>query len=125
MKRDDDAGGTFRSVRERYNRWEGHEPPRRRAAGIGSVLDNVAISDEAIRMVGLALGVGTGLLILALAALAFYTAWQWGEIHRDGAATGYTLVGFFLTVSGVGAVLATLNHNYRVLNPNRATAAHH
>lgn len=125
MKRDKDPGDTFDTVRNRYDRWEENAPPRGRAAGIASVLDNVSVSDDVVRMVGVAVGVGTGVLVLGLAALSFYTAWQWGEIHRDGAATGYTLVGFFLTVSGVGAVLGTLNHNFRVLDPNRKTAAHH
>jgi hypothetical protein len=125
MKRNRDAGDTFHTVRDRYEEWEEGAPPPRRSEGIGSVLDNLYISDDVIRTIGTAIGVGTGLLMLALAGLSFYTASQWGDIHRDGAATGYTLVGFFLTVSGLGGVLGTLNHNFRVLNPDRESAVHH
>lgn len=67
------------------------------------------------RTVFAAIGVGIGLFLLAMAAWAFITAAQWGDLHRDGAATGYTVVGFFLTAAGIGGILATLNHNFRVL----------
>jgi hypothetical protein len=75
------------------------------------------------RTVFAAIGIGIGLLLLLLAVLAFATAAKWSGLGRDGAAVGYTLVGVFLTLAGVGGILSTYNHNYRVLT--RAGGGHH
>ena len=75
------------------------------------------------RTVAAAIGIGIGAILLLLAIFAFVTAANWGGIGQDGAAVGYTLVGFFLTIAGVGGILATYNHNFRVLN--RTGGQHH
>lgn len=62
-----------------------------------------------------AIGVGIGLLLLALAALSAYTASQWYGVHLNGAFVGYSVVTFFLLLAGIGGITATLNHNFRVL----------
>jgi hypothetical protein len=67
------------------------------------------------RLVVASIGIGTGVILLALAGFAFYTANYWASFGRDGAAVGYTLVGFFLLVAGGGGALATWNHHFRVL----------
>lgn len=64
----------------------------------------------------IAIGVGLGLLLLLLAGLSAYTASQWSGVHYNGAAVGYTVVTLFLLLSGIGGILATLNHNLRVVN---------
>lgn len=71
-----------------------------------------------------AIGVVIGLLLLALAAQSFLSAYRWAELARDGAATGYTVVGFFLLLAGAGGILATLNHNFRVLAPGARQPSH-
>lgn len=110
---------TYASLRERYEAWveyestrperdrlrrtERYEPPPRE--------ENPDMS----RMVFAAIGVGIGVVLLALSAYAFMTASYWSGFERDGAQVGYTLVGFFLLVAGAGGIIATLNHNFRVL----------
>jgi hypothetical protein len=61
------------------------------------------------------IGFGIGALLLLLAVWAFAVAGKWFELERGGAGVGYTLVGLFLTLSGVGGIIATWNHNFRVL----------
>jgi hypothetical protein len=75
------------------------------------------------RTVFAAIGMGIGAILLLLAVYAFVTAAGWGALGQDGAAVGYTLVGFFLTLAGVGGILSTYNHNFRVLN--RTGGGHH
>ena len=67
------------------------------------------------RTVFAAIGIGIGFLLLVLSGTAFYAASTWADVGRDGASTGYTIVGFFLLLAGVGGMIATWNHNYRVL----------
>lgn len=67
------------------------------------------------KIVFTAIGVGIGAILLALAGYSFYVAAVWGDHGLDGAATGYALVGFFLTIAGAGGIAATINHNFRVL----------
>jgi hypothetical protein len=67
------------------------------------------------RTVFAAIGIGIGILLLALSGLAFRSASYWAEFGRDGAAVGYTLVGIFLLVAVRGGIVATWNHNFRVL----------
>jgi hypothetical protein len=71
-----------------------------------------------------AIGVVIGLLLLVLATLSFLNAYRWAELARDGAATGYTVVGFFLVLAGAGGIIATLNHNFRVLAQRPHTSSH-
>lgn len=61
------------------------------------------------------IGFGIGALLLLLAVWAFVVAAKWFGLERGGAGVGYTLVGFFLTLSGAGGIIATWNHNFRVL----------
>ncbi|HEX8831983.1 MAG TPA: hypothetical protein VF705_12495, partial [Longimicrobium sp.] len=70
----------------------------------------------------LGVGVGTGALLLGLAAIAYYASTTWAGIDRSGSALAYALVGIFLTIAGLGASLGTLNHIFRVL---RAPGGHH
>ena len=74
------------------------------------------------RNVFAAIGIGIGVILLALSAFAFYTASSWAAFDRDGAAVGYTLVGIFLLIAGAGGIVATWNHNFRVLT--RANPTH-
>ena len=69
------------------------------------------------RTVFAAIGIGIGAILLLLAIFAFVTAARWGSLGQDGA------VGFFLTLAGIGGILATYNHNFRVLT--RSNAGHH
>jgi len=75
------------------------------------------------RLVFTAIGVGIGFVLLLLAVYAFFTASYWSGFGRDGAAVGYTLVGVFLLIAGGGGIIATWNHNFRVLV--RPTSNHH
>ena len=77
-------------------------------------------NDEMGRTVSAAIGFGIGALLLLLAVWAFAVAGKWAGLEREGAATGYLLVGLFLTLSGGGGILATWNHNFRVLAPGRS-----
>jgi hypothetical protein len=61
------------------------------------------------------IGFGIGALLLLLAVWAFVVAGKWSGLDRGGAAVGYTLVGLFLVLSGAGGIIATWNHNFRVL----------
>lgn len=126
MKKHTGSEGTFGTVRGRYKDWfgagdrgflpgrtEGNDDYERPGSGAGG--------GEMSKMVLLAIGVGLGLTLLALAAFSFTNAGQWGGIARDGAAVGYSLVGFFLTIAGLGAVFATWNHLFRAAG----RSAHH
>lgn len=111
-------------IEEKYADWRSTQPPRppsRRAYAAQNLL-----SEGMSKIVLTAIGVGTGVVLLILAGVAFWTAAWWGNIDRTGAATGYALTGFFLAIAGLGAILSTWNHMFRVLDPNRAqSAAHH
>jgi hypothetical protein len=113
---------TYGSIHKRYDAWQeseaqGESRPRlRRSAGddhTDSPLDEG--TSEMTRTIQAAIGICIGLALLALAALAFSNAAYWGEVGRDGAKVGFRLAGFFLTVAGLGGILATWNHNFRVL----------
>ena len=67
------------------------------------------------RTIQAAIGIGIGVVLLGLAVYAFMTAAYWGDFGRDGAQTGYMLVGVFLLIAGFGGIAATWNHNFRVL----------
>jgi hypothetical protein len=77
------------------------------------------------KTVGFAIGLGIGLLLLALSARAFAAYAHWGGLGRDGAEFGYFLVAFFLLVAGLGCIAASWNHSFRVLAPGRPRAGGH
>ncbi len=119
MKKTTGSEGTFRTVRGRYQDWfgagdRGFLPGRTIASddyehpGVG------AGGGEMSKMVLMGIGGGIGVLLLAMAAFSFVTSGEWAEISRDGASTGYLVVGFFLTIAGLGAIIATFNHLFRV-----------
>lgn len=119
MKKKNVGEGTFNTVRGRYRDWfgaghpgtlpgrtvvdEDYEYAHTRPAGGGEDMN---------RMVLMGIGGGIGLVLLALAVLSFMNAAEWSEIARDGAAVGYTLVGVFLTIAGLGSIFATWNHHF-------------
>jgi hypothetical protein len=108
--RSDGDDTTKRSVRDRYTAYREANPRQRSRSAITLPVP----SDDVLRLVGTAVGVVTGLGLLALALVAFGAARNWGAVDRDGAAVAYGLTAFFLTVAGLGAIVATLNHNFRV-----------
>jgi len=115
---DKDTGErTFETVRARYRARFGSGPagflPGRQVSDGDYDWDENAQGGEMNKMVPMGIGGGAGLTLLALALLSFTNAAKWSDLARGGAATGYTLVGFFLTVAGLGAILATWNHVFR------------
>lgn len=125
MKRNEGSEGTFRTVRGRYQDWFGAGDrgslPGRAVADDYDHPDNGTGGGEMGKMILMGIGGGTGVVLLALAALSFATAAQWGEIARDGAAIGYVAVGLFLTIAGMGSIIATWNHLFRAAG----APAHH
>lgn len=123
---DDQGADTFDTVNRRFEQWDEtreRKPYRRSRRPVEA--KSAGTSDRS-RYIFAAIGIGIGLTLLALALVAFYTAWQWNNVARDGATTGYLVVGFFLTIAGLGGVISSWNHNFRVLDPNRRSApAHH
>jgi hypothetical protein len=115
-----DGESTYGSVRSRFDSYDEANPRPRSRSALG--FPDIDVPENVIRTVALVVGVGTGLLLLALAATAYYTAATWAAIDRDGAALAYALVGVFLTVSGLAASLGTINHLFRVL---RSPGGHH
>jgi hypothetical protein len=110
MSRRDDAGETFRTVEDRFAAHRQANPrPRGRTA-----LRIPVVSDRAERTLGMAVGFGTGALLLALALVAALAAASWAEVDRSGAVVGYALVTFFLVVAGLGALIGTWIHAFRV-----------
>jgi hypothetical protein len=111
---------TYTGVRQKYDEWvdlEANRPERdrlRRTDDLHSTEHREGNQDMS-RMVFSAIGIGIGVILLLLSAYAFYTASYWSGFGRDGAAVGYMLVGFFLLVAGGGGIIATYNHNFRVL----------
>jgi hypothetical protein len=111
MSRREDAGDTFRTVKDRYSAHADLNPrPRGRTA-----LKVPVLSDAAERLVGMAAGFGAGVLLLVLAATAAYAASTWSDAGRSGAVAGYSITAFFLTLAGIGALAATWNHVFRVI----------
>ena len=117
----DEGKRTYDSVRNRYEEWEEIRPPapRRRHSTPPKREGGV------VKMIGLAVGMGTALLLLLLAGWSLWVSTQWAGVAHNGAMVGYAVVTFFLLVAGVGGGIATWNHFFRVLDPNRAPAAHH
>jgi hypothetical protein len=117
--RSSDTGDrTYDSVRDRFRQWREANPrPEPRSA-----LSFPEMSDATERMVGTAAGFGAGAFLLLLAATAFLAARSWAGVERSSATVAYTLTGVFLTIAGLGAVIATYNHVFRVLS---RPASHH
>jgi hypothetical protein len=124
MKRDE---GTYGRIGKQYDQYSEIAASKPVAAprGLPPQRPYVPAPQEAEmgRTVFAAIGIGIGAILLLLAILAFATAAKWSGLDRDGAAVGYTVVGFFLTLAGVGGILSTYNHNFRVLD--RTGAQHH
>lgn len=109
---------TYGAIREKYDAWvdnEARRPKRahlRRANGYSTAPQE---DSDMSRMVFAAIGIGIGVVLLGLAAYAFSRAAYWGSFGQDGAQVGFTLVGVFLSIAGLGGIIATWNHNFRVL----------
>lgn len=110
-RKDERADDTFGTVRDRYREWSTANPRPRSASAIGMP----ELPESVARMLGTAVGMGTGALLLALAALAAYAAGTWGETGRPSAQVAWTIVAFFLAIAGLGALIGTWNHFQRVL----------
>ena len=103
-----------------YEETHPSRPPEGRAYSAGAETALLMVTSKPVAVL---VGFGVGLSLLILAGIAFYSAAQWAAFARDGAQVGYNLVGVFLTIAGVGALLATYNHNFRL--PNQGAPAHH
>lgn len=116
MKRD---RGTYEGVRRKYDEFleiQAQKPVLQRTLPPQRPFSPPTSSGSDMgRNVFAAIGVGIGVLLLALSAYSLYVASRWGDAGLTGASTGYTLVAFFLAIAGIGGIAATLNHNYRVL----------
>lgn len=113
-----DPSSTGDTVRARYRAWAEANPRPRGPSAIGMP----DVSEGTVRMAALGVGVVTGLFLLALAVTAFVASRSWGTIDRGGAVVAYFLTGCFLTIAGLGCILATLNHIFKVL---AGPPAHH
>ena len=71
--------------------------------------------DDMGKTVFAGIGFGIGALLLLLALWAFAVAAKGYGLDRGGAGVGSTLVGSFLVLSGAGGIIATWNHNFRVM----------
>jgi hypothetical protein len=125
MRRSQGGDRTFETIRSRYDTWAEDRPPRPVDYGEDWTPQRPEPGLSMGRMIPLAIGVGTGVLLLILAALSFWNAASWASYGREPATIGYTLTGCFLIVAGIGGILATLNHTLRVLDPNRDPAHGH
>jgi hypothetical protein len=123
MKRDEN---TYGGIARKYDAWREREqgkpaPPRMRSDK--PYVHQPHESSDMGKTVFAAIGIGIGVVLLILSLLAFLNANSWSEFGRESAVVGWNLVGFFLLVGGLGAIISTWNHNFRVLaNP---PARHH
>lgn len=124
MSRDDK---TYSGIARKYDRWAEYERTRAPRARYRRVDPSTPVipgsSSDMSRTIQAGIGFAIALAILALAAYAFSTAGYWADHGRDGAQTGYTVVGVFLSIAGIGGALAVWNHNFRVLV--RPPESHH
>lgn len=116
---------TYKRVQSQYGEFNEAHPVRRRGTALAWPEEGLPIpelSEGTARVVFTGIGLGIGLLMLTLAVVSFAASRSWAELDRDGASTGYALPVLFLTVSGLGCIAATLNHQFRV---GRAGGGHH
>jgi hypothetical protein len=125
MKRTSGGQRTFDTIRSRYDTWAENRPPRPVEAYEDWTPRGPEPQISMSKMILTAIGVGIGLVLLILAGIAFWSAAWWSDAGREPVVIGYIATGVFLLVSGLGGILATLNHNFRVLDPNRRPPAHH
>jgi len=111
MSRRPDAGDTFQTVEGRYEKWNAANPRPRGP----SALKVPVMSDEAEKLVGMAMGFGAGVVLLVLAVITALNAADWGAVDRSGAKVAYAVAAFFLALAGLGALGATYNHVFRVM----------
>lgn len=125
MKRDENTYGSIGDKFDEYSEIAASKPkPTPPPRGLPPQRPFVPDAhDDPSRKVFAAIGLGLAALLFVLAALSFATAGKWSGLARDGAATGYTLVGIFLLIASIGGGLATWNHNFRVLA--RPAGSHH
>lgn len=126
MKRDENTYGSIGDKFDEYSELAASKPkpsvPQRALPAQRPYVPH-APDDDRARKVFATIGLGLAAVLLVLAALSFVTAGKWSGLERDGAATGYTLVGIFLLIASIGGGLATWNHNFRVLA--RPSGSHH
>ena len=120
MKNNSDS---HQSASRKFDEFATIKPQPKRGKAAYSLAAETVLLSVTSRPVAVLVGFGVGVLLLALALYAFMVAARWADVARDGAQVGYNIVGFFLTVAGVGALAATYNHNFRL--PGRNTPAHH
>lgn len=119
MAQQSDSGDrTQETVRGRFQAWREQNPAPRSPSALGFP----EVSEGVEKALGMAVGFGAGALLLVLAATCLYAAGTWGAVERSGAQVAYAAAGFFLLISGGGAILATWNHAFRVLG---RPPAHH
>ena len=109
---------TYEKVSRKYDEWLQIQASKPVVAPVRSARNlppPEPMGSDMGRMVFASIGIGIGVVLLLLAALALSTAMKWSGFGREGAAVGYYLVAFFLTVAGVGGIVSTWNHNFRVL----------
>ena len=126
MKRDENTYGSIGDKFDEYTEIAASKPqPTPPQRGLPPQRPYVPDShdEHPRRTVYAGIGLGLAFLIFILAVLSFMTAGKWSGLARDGAATGYTLVGIFLLIASIGGALATWNHNFRVLT--RESGGHH
>jgi hypothetical protein len=109
---------TYQGIADKYDEWlqiqKSKPAPARVRSSKPYVHERHQDSDMG-RTVFAAIGIGIGLVLLLLSGLAFATAARWGSYELASAQVGWNLVGFFLLVAGLGAIISTWNHNFRVL----------
>lgn len=117
---------TYGSIARRYDEWVKIRGDRPVVKTLQAPQPNIPEPQrkDMGKNVSAAIGVVIGLLLIAIGAKSLYSAHLWSELARDGAATGYTVVGIFLLIAGIGGIIATLNHNFRVLAPGAQRSAH-
>lgn len=110
---------TYGSIQARYDEWieivESKPAPVEKGLPTQRPYTPQREQDDMGKMVFAAIGFGIGVLLLLLSAWAFAVAAKWSGLDRMGAATGYTLIGAFLLISGAGGIISTWNHNFRVM----------
>ncbi|HEX8395772.1 MAG TPA: hypothetical protein VF665_25690 [Longimicrobium sp.] len=113
---------TFDTVRARHQDWhEANKRPRSRSALANARIPE--LSDAAEKAAGTAVGVGSVLLLFALAIVCIAAARSWFAIDRSGAGLGYSIAAFFLLLASIGGTLAIANHLFKVI-PGEAPHHH-